>query len=398
LGYITDTKQFSEEFQVQGKAFDQKLNYVVGAFYSHQNDVHESNLAYTFILPLPAGFQGPVAFAYNAINKDSSKAAFAQGTYKLNDKLSLTAGFRYTWESLSLDQLGKSAYLHFGADHEAGKASSPSWLVSADYQVTDDLLLYATHRGSWRTGGYNWNVFPVNLPGSLGGNQFAPEKTKDVEVGMKYSGTEMGVPVTANLAFYNQWTTNVQRAAYVVNPLNGTVNLFTVNVPKAQTTGVEAQFSIKPTEWLTFGAAGAYTNARFTDGRVNVIGVAGVFGPFADAPKWTGNVYVDITHELDGNAGTLALHTEVYGQTSDTFSNTANTTAPFTTLPGYALLSARLSWSEIMGSKVTAALWGRNLGNKWYWGGGNGSGPGSGSNAAVPGVPRMFGGELSIKF
>jgi iron complex outermembrane receptor protein len=394
-GYITDTKQFSEELQLQGKAFGGNLTYVVGGFYSSQDDVHESNLAYTFFF---GGLNGPVQFAYNAKNKDKSKAAFAQGTYKLTDKLSLTGGFRYTWESLSLDQLPKSAYLNFGANHEAGKSSSPSWLVSLDYQVTDTLLAYVSHRGSWRTGGFNWNVFPVNLPGEQGGNVFVPEKTKDIEIGLKYAGDELGVPVSGTLAFYNQWTKNVQRAAYVVNPLNGTVNLFTVNVPKAQTTGIEAGFTIKPVHWLTLGASGAYTNARFTDGRVNVIGVAGVFGPFADAPKYTGNIFADITQELPDEAGILTLHYELYGQTSDTFSNTANTTAPRTTLPGYTLHSARISWSEIYGSKVTAAIYGRNLFNRAYFAGGNGSGPGSGSNAAVPGVPRMFGGELTFKF
>jgi len=396
-GYITDTTQFSEELQLQGKAFDGRLNFVVGGYYSWQKDYHESNLAYSYLLP--TGLATPVAFAYNAENKDTSYAAFAQGTFKATDKLSLTAGFRYTWEKLTQEQRPRSAYYPFvGLAPEKQTSSSPSWLVSLDYQATDDLLFYITHRGSWRTGGFNWNVFPVNLPGDQGGNVFVPEKTKDVEIGMKYSGNGLGVPVTFNIDFYNQWTTNVQRAAYVVNPLNGTVNLFTVNVPKAQTTGVELAASITPAPWLTLGVSGAYTNARFTDGRVNVIGVAGVFGPFADAPKWTGNAYFDITHELSGNAGVLTFHGEVYGQTEDTFSNTAYTTAPDTTLPGYALVNGRISWANIMGSRITASFYVRNLFNKEYFGGGNGSGPGSGSNSAVPGVPRMFGGELGIKF
>ena len=52
----------------------------------------------------------------------------------------------------------------------------------------------------------------------------------------------------------------------------------------------------------------------------------------------------------------------------------------------------------VVGSQVTAGFYIRNMFNKKYFGGGNGSGPGSGSNAAVPGVSRMFGGELGIKF
>jgi iron complex outermembrane receptor protein len=397
LGYITDTRQYSEELQLQGHGFGGKLNYVIGGFYSHQRDIHDSNLAYSFLTP--AGLAPPVAFAYNAVNKDTSKAVFAQGTYKATDKLNITGGFRYTWEKLSQDELPDSVYYPFvGAAPERQKSSSPSWLFSLDYQVTPNLLVYLTHRGSWRTGGYNWNVFPTNLPGDQGGNVFVPEKTKDVEIGLKYSGDDLGVPITYNIDFYNQWTKEVQRAAYVNNPLNGTVNLFTVNVPNAETTGIEVAASIRPIDWLTLGAQGAYTHARFTNGQVNVIGVAGVFGPFADAPKWTGNAYFDVTHDLDNNAGILSMHFELYGQTSDTFSNTANTTAPGTTLPGYILANARLAWTNIMSSKVTAAFYIRNMFDKKYFGGGNGSGPGSGSNAAVPGVSRMFGGELSVKF
>ena len=396
-GYITDTRQYSEELQLQGHALDGKLNYVIGGFYSHQRDIHTSNLAYSFLTP--AGLAPPIAFAYDAKNRDTSKAAFAQATYKATDKLNITGGFRYTWERLAQDERPGSAYFPFGGTSpERRKDSSPSWLVSVDYQVAPDLLVYITHRGSWRTGGFNWNVFPTNLPGSLGGNVFVPEKTKDIEVGLKYSGDDLGVPITYNIDFYNQWTTNVQRSAYVNNPLNGTVNLFTVNVPKSQTTGFEVAASVKPVDWLTLGGSGAYTRARFTDGRVNVIGVSGLFGPFADAPKWTGNAYVDVSHELANDMGVLSFHYELYGQTSDTFSNTANTTAPGTTLPGYILANARLSVANIMGSRVTAGFYIRNMFNKKYFGGGNGSAPGSGSNAAVPGVSRMFGGELGIKF
>ena len=396
-GYITDTRQISEELQLQGKAFDGKLNYVIGAYYAHQRDIHLSNLAFSFLTP--AGLAPPTAFAYHAKNRDTSKAVFAQATYKATDKLSVTGGFRYTWESLKQDELPLSAYFPFGgASPERMKDSDPSWLVSVDYQVASNVLLYVTHRGSWRTGGYNWNVFPLNLPGDKGGNVFVAEKTKDVEIGLKYQGDDIGVPVTFNVAAYSQWTKNVQRAAYVNNPLNGTVNLFTVNVPKARTTGFELGSSIRPVEWLTLGVSGAYTNARFTNGRVNVIGVAGNFGPFADAPKWTGNAYFDVTKELKGDTGELSWHFELYGQTKNTFSNVAATVNPGTTLPAYVLANSRLAWANIMSSRVTAAFYIRNMFNKKYYSGGNASGPGSGSNTAVPGVSRMFGGELSFKF
>jgi iron complex outermembrane receptor protein len=400
-GYITDTTQFSDELQAQGKAMGGKLNYVVGLYYSYQRDIHESNLAYS--LTPYTGSDAPTSFAYNAKNVDKSKAAFAQITYKATDKLSLTGGFRYTWENLALDELPKSVYYAFvGAAPERSKSSSPSWLVSLDYQITDTLLAYVTHRGSWRTGGFNWNVFPTPTSGNVGGNVFLPEKTKDIEIGMKYSGDELGVPVRLEVALYNQWVDNIQRADYFVNPLNATVNLFSINVPQAQTTGAEVGGSFKPTSWLTIGASGAFTNARFTKPTTTVaVGgtpIVSTFGPMADAPRWTGSIYFDITHELDGNLGTLVWHYEIYGQTGQWFSQKANTTTPFTQIAPYSLTNTRVTWGDIAGSQVALSFYARNLFNHRYYSGGNGSGEGSGLSSVVAGMPRMFGGELKWKF
>jgi iron complex outermembrane receptor protein len=331
--------------------------------------------------------------------KDQSRAIFAQGTYKLTEKLSLTGGLRYTWDKLSARQLAGSL---FGTAFptEQTSSSNPSWTVTLDYQATPSLLVYVTQRGSWRTGGYNYNVYPVNNTANdpvNPGNRFLPETTKDVEVGVKYSGRDLGVPFTFNAAVYNQWVSNIQRALLVPG-VAGTVGLFTNNVPEARITGVEADTSVRPTRWLTLGGSLAYTHARYTQGHVVVQGTPTTYGPFADAPKWIGNVYFDISHMLAGNAGTLSLHAELYAQSKLYFSNVAGTVAPGTTLNGYSLTNLRLSWNEMFGSKLSSAFYVRNLFNKKYYAGANAAGPSLGINTSVPGQPRMFGGELRFEF
>ncbi len=212
---------------------------------------------------------GGLPFAYDMASRDRSTALFAQGSYKLTDQLSLTGGFRYTWDKLSAHQRADSVF-GTGFPSESTKASKPSWTVSLDYQVTPSLLVYFTHRGSWRTGGYNYNVLPVNNPANdpvTPGNRFLPETTKDVEVGLKYSGRGLGVPVTFNAAVYNQWVSNIQRALYVIGT-GGSPNLFTDNVPAAEITGVEVDATVRPAPWLTLGASGAYTDARYTKANV----------------------------------------------------------------------------------------------------------------------------------
>ena len=238
--------------------------------------------------------------------------------------------------------------------------------------------------------------------GNQGGNVFKPETSKDVELGAKFSGHDVGVPVTASIALYQQWVNNVQRAAYVPG-FNGP-GLVTVNVPSARIRGVEIDFSVRAASWLTFGGAFAHTDAKFTKNVVTLFDPVGqvsfntFYGPFADTPKNTGSVYFDVTHDLGGDTGTLMWHADLYAQSKFTFSNVAATLAPETFIKGYALVNARLSWNDMMGTKISAAFYVRNLFNKKYYSGGNSIGPTLGLNTSVSGQSRMLGGELRFDF
>jgi iron complex outermembrane receptor protein len=401
LGFIQKTRQISEELQVQGTTFDSRLNFVVGGFYLNQRDENDSNIFAFDFSPLAPG--SPLR--YHQLTQVQSKALFAQGTFAVTDQFHVTGGFRWTWEKTSARQLPGSIWLTaFPANvTEVLQDDKPSWTVSLDYQVTPDLLVYAAHRGSWRAGGYNYSVPPIDAPAGIGGNRFNPETTKDVEVGIKYSGDALGLPLTFNVAAYNQWVKNIQRAAYVNDPLNGTASLVTVNVPKAEITGVEAELTVRPTSSLTLGISGAHTNARYTENLVNLTNPQGgpaptYYGPYADAPKWTGNAFVQSTYHLGTDNGTLTFRADVYGQTMFFFSNVAATSAPRTSIPGYVLVNGRVSWNNISGTGISGALFVRNLLNREYYGGGNSLGPTLGINTSVPGRPRMWGGELRVDF
>lgn len=387
-GFRRNVRQLSDELQLQGKAIDGRLDYVVGAYYLEQRDRVESNL--TFGQPV---FEAP--FTYTAQWTTESIAAFAQASFKLTDQLSATGGFRYTHDKTRIFQLPGSAFLPFFPDPEKTSASKPSWTVSLDYQATPELLFYVAHRGSWRAGGYNYSVTPLNVTAADGGNLFRPETTQDIEVGLKYSGDSLGLPITFNADFYNQWVKNIQRSAYILTP-NG-VSLLTVNVPKAKITGVEADFSVRPSEFVQFGASANYTNARYTSNAVNILGSTINYGPFADVPKWSGTLFGEVGVPL-GDSGKLALRGDLYGQTRMNFSNVGASANPNTTLPGYALVNARLTWSEIMGTGLSASAFVRNLGNKKYYAGGNAASNGGNTNVVNPGLPRMWGGELRFDF
>jgi iron complex outermembrane receptor protein len=389
-GTLFGATQASEELQLQGKAFGERLTYSVGAYYSYEHDLYVGpNEFFSFAPIAPATF-----VPYNFDSIDRSYAAYGQATYKLTSALSVTGGIRYSWESIFGEQ--GVASLYGPGQLEKVSFSKPSWTVSLDDKVLPGWLLYVATRGSWRAGGFNGTASPVAETAAEGGNLFLPETTEDVEIGSKFSSHVGGVPVVLNIAAFNQWVHNVQRVAYVV--LNGAPAALTANVPEAEVTGFEADGLVQPTPWLSFGGSVSYDDARYTSRNVLLFGSKQAFGPYADTPRWNGSLFTEITHELGSDLGTVVLHVDGYAQSSDFFSNQNNTISPGTQLPGYALFNTRLSWQNIAGSRVTAALFVKNIANKKYYAGGFPTGADLGINGADPGLPRFIGGELRCDF
>ncbi|MET4898711.1 TonB-dependent receptor [Sphingomonadaceae bacterium jetA1] len=381
IGQVNTTRQFSDELQLQGKLLDGKLTFVLGGFYSNQTDGLISN----------GLFFGTVPVVYSFELNTKSLAGFAQATYNLTDTLHLTSGFRYSEDRVKGRNRPGSA---FGQSSQSLSNTKPSWTVSLDYQVTPELLLYATHRGSWRSGGYNFTAFPLNQTAATGGNVFLPETSKDVELGAKFNGRLGTMPFTMTLAGYNQWVDNVQRAIFQV--IQNAPALVTVNVPKAEITGGELAITARPAPWLDIGAAGTYTDARFTDPTAIAFGIPITYGPYGDVSRWSGSAYAQVRHALP--QGAVALRGDVYAQTSFYFSNLADSYAPGTRIPGYALANARLSWEDALGSGTTISAYVRNIFDRQYFTGGLPASTGFGVNSVNAGRPRIYGAEVRFLF
>lgn len=387
--YTYETEQYSNEFQVSGKILDNRLTYIVGLFASHE--VNGQHARYNVGGDYPGGTASIGLFAYTFENKNVSKAGFLQATYALTDRLNFTAGGRYTWEEVSIRQRPGDLYGSLGVGPRSTKYSKPSWTVGLDYKVTDDLLLYVNHRGSWRTGGFNGTSVDV-VNGILLPNQFKPETTYDFEAGAKFAGDIGTIPTRLNIALYDQYVKNVQRTVYIdITAVSGNVN-------KARVSGVEldGQFDLAP--WFQIGGAFTYTDARYTDPNATVGGVSLPFGPYADTPKYSGSAFFRLSSDLANDGGELAFRGDLYAQSSAYYTNLADTLTPGTELPGYHILNARLEWNDILGSRLSAAAYVRNLTDKKYYAGGLGLGAVIGVNGTLTGTPRTYGLELSAKF
>lgn len=396
-GNNTDQFAYSEEFQVQGKALNQALTYIAGAYYQNSDANTLYPQVYFDLAPL-----GPPSSVDNAFEIfDRTEAIYAQGTYNFAgiglDRLNFTGGYRYSWEQFTMDQRAESV---FGPADQSVNFSNPSWTLGMSYQLTNDLLLYVEGRRSWRSGGLNGTAPPVTVSAAGGGNLFQPEYTRDVEVGAKFAGLVAGLPAHLNVAAYNQWIDNVQRAEFPVPPGRQQSIAVTINVPAAEVTGLEVDAAIRPFRWLDLGVAGALTDARFVQGQNSalIFGQLFVFNPYADTPRASGSAYATVTLPTPDRWGVMDLHGDIYGQTSMFFSNNNSTITPGTKLPGYGLVNLRYDWRNIYGSRFSFAAYVKNLLDKQYYAGGFALGASLGIDTAAIGLPQMAGVELTYRF
>jgi iron complex outermembrane recepter protein len=130
---VRNNRNISDEFQIQGKAFDNRLTYIVGLFYA-DNKTH-NNSPITGFGYIPAiNFPFKFALRYNSYARDKTKAIFSQATYALTDQLNLTGGIRYSWDKLSLRQDRTSSLFVPSVPILRSKQDDISWTASVDYK------------------------------------------------------------------------------------------------------------------------------------------------------------------------------------------------------------------------------------------------------------------------
>lgn len=390
------SRQISDELQLLGSAFDDRLSYVTGLFYS---DERNTNRVLTQFFDIVFG---GLSQDNDATLTFKTYAAYGQGTLRLNDSgLSATIGLRYTSEKvrkivLPTDTiriaLGDPAPAGFDYD-QSRTFKRLSWQIGLQNQLSPDVLLYAVSRRAYKSGGFNKNVAPFVGSAALGGDAYEAERVTDAEVGAKFQGRLGDMPTRVSLAAFHNWVSNSQRTAYTqigVNPAT-----VTVNVPKARVYGVEIESQIKPLPWLTLGGSSNYTHSEYTDGSVFVVGQPQVFDRVPDTPKVSGTFYTSIdtplTSDIDATlAGSLYYQSKFF--TSPQSRNFAGTT-----LPSYTLVDIRLGIKDADRAwSLTANV--KNIFDKVYYVGGLSAGEVYQANTRIIGQPRTFTVEARFNF
>lgn len=265
-------KKTSHELRVASPT-ENRFKVVAGLFYQKQTHNIEQryridNLASATEVP---GWPDTL-WLTKQLRTDRDYAAFADGTFDLTDKLSVTGGIRFFKYKNSLE-----GFFGFGAGYgstgerqcvaplgsptpivEGGpctnvdkttKGDGHTYRINATYKVTDDKMVYATLSTGFRPGG-------INRRGTL--PPYDADFLKNHEIGWKTSW--MGNRLRWNGAiFYEKW----DDFQFSFLGANGLTEIR--NAGKAKMKGVESDISWLVAEGFTLQGAAAYTDAELDE-------------------------------------------------------------------------------------------------------------------------------------
>ena len=241
--------QFTEEVQVLGKAFDDKLNWIVGGFY------YDEGAQQTFTNDNFAAFGlqfGPTHYE----TQSHSLAFYGQADYALTDKLKVSAGVRYSDDRKTIDDLtpafpGLTAPLVPGHNRTTAKVWTPRFNVQ--YDLTKNAMVYATVSKGYRAGGFNSLI--IANP-SVFGTAYKPETAWSYEGGVKLQTADR--VASLNIAAYYETLSDLQTLAD-----DGKANFIFQNAASAKVWGVETEATLKPFAHLSLYGNLTYTGDKY---------------------------------------------------------------------------------------------------------------------------------------
>ena len=396
---------FSQEGRLSGKAFESRLDWVVGANYS--KDV-TSDFVRTYLTDgTPTfSFVGFGAPRWQAIDNRTRTdvrtwAVFTNLDYKLTDTLSVNAGARYTdtrtkfsgctydtGDGLWATGINDLQFFFKNVLHLSSAPFAPvppggcttfdetltpaifrttlsednlSWHAGLDWKPTPDILIYGSV-----TKGYKAGAFPIAT--NLEHKQFSPvtqEAVQAYEAGFKTYWFDRSLLVEGAYFHYDYTDKQIQgtRPSLVFGTLFGLIN-----VPKSTVDGVElsGQWRVPAVDGLTLHGAMTYLDSEITSDFVNVdrlMGSENLKGEaFPNTPKWAYNVglYYErpVTSKLNG------YFAADYSHRSGTHGGLGN--LEIERIKGYGLLDLRAG-VRTSDDKYYAEVFGRNITNTYYW-------------------------------
>jgi len=419
-------RQFSQELRLASDT-QGPIDYVVGAYYFWQIIRGKGATAYGPAAGLWNLPTVPVAVSNAALNgfeanstsdpQTRSYALFGQLDWKFADRLTLTAGLRFTHEKKegSFNQIhvaGTDLSTLPAATAAAALAirgqfnpvtsystafsdNSLSGLATLSWQFSDQALAYATYSRGNKSGGLNLTALPAGVNPDV-----KPEKVDSYEVGIKSQWLDR--KVTLNLAGY--WTEISDYQTAITEQVAISVfRQYIANIPGVRSRGFEGDLSFAPSQRASFYASVAYADTTYSDypnapqapERLNLSGLQDLTGEqLPGVPKFTYTLGGDVSAPLTSLGG-REVSVYVHGDFSHRSSfNTSSSNSIYADVPGYGVANARIGFKTDDGL-FDLSVWARNLFDKNYFQ--TLSAQNTGIVTALIGEPRTVGLTLRTK-
>ncbi|MDE0158190.1 MAG: TonB-dependent receptor [Gammaproteobacteria bacterium] len=368
-----EQKQTTQELQLLGTAFDDRLEWLIGGYYLKETGKHLD------VVELPFN----TVFDSGGTIDNESKAVFAQGTFDVTSQISLTAGVRYTDEEKEFvadSHVGQDAGIPFPlsispaspfdcrgvpltpantegscvlpTDPAYSNASEVQPYVNLSFRWTDDLMTYASYSEGFKAGAFTQRVFPAKREAPVAG----PEFVKVYEGGFK--STLMDNRVRFNGAVFFTDYTDMQVTSDESDSA-GTIGLSTVNAAEAEILGFELEMTAAPTPAALLQVGVGYLDAEYVKLDEGV--QFDIDDDLINAPEWNINVAAQYEYSL-GTMGSLTPRLDL-SHTSKVANDDRNT--PLLMQPAYTLVNLSLTWRDVNDVwSLTAA--GRNVADETY--------------------------------
>jgi iron complex outermembrane receptor protein len=251
-----DHDQSTEEVQIVGSTWENRINYVAGFFFLDEEGGENNGQA--FFAP---------ATRIRSINRfdNQSYAPYGQATVTLpfwEDRISLTGGVRYTYEKKDQSRIfdclsSAGADPCFGVDlngdgvpdidaadfsAQADKSfDDVSWMGNPAIQWTDSFMTYYRAARGFKSGGFNGRATAA----ALFNDPYKDEKLTSHEVGFKSQWFDNRVRLNA-AGFYNKYK-DLQVTVFRADPQLGPVTTVQ-NAADAEIYGAEVEIVAVPIE------------------------------------------------------------------------------------------------------------------------------------------------------
>ncbi|MBI3524940.1 MAG: TonB-dependent receptor [Betaproteobacteria bacterium] len=407
-------RQFSQEFNLIGNSFDNRLRWVSGLYFfnEHATDTNQVRigsglyaglqalpaavipLAAGVTCPPPPGVAAPCAGgAGNPINKSfdldfdilnrtrtNSYAGFLQATYAVTDQWDAIFGGRYTKDEKKYYLVHNriNAMVPLIPETTVSRADTDfSPKLGVNFKPDPSTMLYTTLGQGFKSGGFNGRPTTKAAVQSFG-----PEKVTSLEVGSK--SEFLNRHLRLNVALFRNDYRDIQLASLQADP-TGNLILVVENAGKARMNGLEVELQARPSSAWQVDFSAGYLGARFVE--VSPGASVTLSSKLPNTPKWTIATGSSYTFPVGDAGSRLTLRGDAtYRATA--YTNVENT--PVLAQSGYTLLSARAILSQ-SGGRWTTTAYVTNLSNKRYITSGLQALSSLGTTEAVLGRPREIG-------